>query len=193
MERAETDADKKVIAEYASDLPAKAGTEGQAGSAFLGRKIETDPVPVAVATDSPPAQAVGAESETEHAESDDNDKGDVGDAEASDKRGAGEPVRVEMPDDEPVAPKGETSPLDAKGKGFTIQIKAFREKDEAREFMAMLVQSGHKPYLVTADVPGKGRFYRVRLGKYDTQVAADRKRKAFEKAEGFQTIVTAFQ
>ncbi len=78
------------------------------------------------------------------------------------------------------------------GKDWTIQIKAFRARGEAREFMQILTANGHKPYLMTADVEGKGRFYRVRLGQFKTMEAADKKRRAFERAEGFETIVTPF-
>lgn len=145
---------------------------GHAGTAFEGKRLPGGPGADAPAGRAPAAAPKPA-SEDEHARL---DEGGVG-------------------DDEPAAPI-EPPPAPAAGapgeKAFTIQIKAFRAHDEAREFMAMLGQSGHKPYLATADVPGKGRFYRVRLGKFATMEAAERKRKAFERAEGFQTIVTQF-
>jgi len=82
------------------------------------------------------------------------------------------------------------APASATAKGFTIQIKAFRSKNEASGFMQILKERGYKPYLVTADVGGRGRFYRVRLGKFSSLDAAHRRQDAFEKAENLETIVT---
>ncbi|MBT9559931.1 MAG: SPOR domain-containing protein [Myxococcales bacterium] len=108
--------------------------------------------------------------------------------------GAVEPAdddEAAAPTDVADEPAGATA-NEKSGKGWTIQIKAFRARGEAREFMQILTANGHKPYLTTADVEGKGRFYRVRLGQFKTMDAAEKKRKAFERAEGFQTIVTPF-
>jgi len=74
--------------------------------------------------------------------------------------------------------------------GYTIQVKAFRENREARQFMNALSEAGYKPYLLAADVPGKGRFYRVRLGRFSSLAEATTHQTAFEDAEGFSTIVT---
>lgn len=74
--------------------------------------------------------------------------------------------------------------------GFTIQVKAFRHKKEARQFIAVMRDAGYRPYLLSAEVPGKGRFFRVRLGKFKTMKQAHARQAAFEKAEGFKTIVT---
>ena len=78
----------------------------------------------------------------------------------------------------------------AKSQGFTIQIKAFRAKNEASGFMKILRERGYKPYMATADVEGRGRFYRVRLGKFRSLDSAHRRQDAFEKAENLETIVT---
>ena len=85
---------------------------------------------------------------------------------------------------------GRRAPASSRAKGFTIQIKAFRSKNEASGFMQILKERGYKPYLVAADVGGRGRFYRVRLGKFSSLDAAHRRQDAFEKAENLETIVT---
>jgi cell division septation protein DedD len=85
---------------------------------------------------------------------------------------------------------GRRAPASSKASGFTIQIKAFRSKGEASGFMQILKERGYKPYLVAADVDGRGRFYRVRLGKFRSLDAAHRRQDAFEKAENLETIVT---
>ncbi len=107
------------------------------------------------------------------------------------------PEPVEVAPEAPVAAPDEPAveaALPAKGaSAYTIQIKAFRNRDEAREFMAVLTQSGHKPYTQAANIPGKGRFYRVRLGKFTTPEAAEAKRKAFVRAEGLEAIVAPME
>ncbi len=72
---------------------------------------------------------------------------------------------------------------------YTIQVKAFRKRKEARQFLNALREAGYQPYIMTADIPKKGRFYRVRLGRYDKLEEAEAKQDRFEKAEGFKTIL----
>ena len=79
---------------------------------------------------------------------------------------------------------------EANATGYTIQVKAFRERKEAKKFLSALKEAGYKPYLLSADVPNKGRFYRIRLGKFKSMDEAASRQAAFEKAEGFKTIVT---
>lgn len=108
---------------------------------------------------------------------------------------ANAPVKAPSPAKAPE--KGEIEPSaqapvtpEAKVTGYTIQVKAFRKRQEARQFIAALRDAGYKPYLAQADLPGKGRFYRVRLGKFADLPEATARQEAFEKAEGFSTIVT---
>jgi DedD protein len=159
---------------------------GRAGTAFEGKRLPGGPGPDAPTgriAQPPVVKPPPDEEQPIRGERQGGNDGQVD--EPTQDAPAGAPAPPPARGDEPEAPK-------AGAKAFTIQIKAFRAKDEAREFMAMLLQSGHKAFLTTADVPNKGRFYRVRLGKFSTMEAADRKRKAFERAEGFQTIVTPF-
>jgi DedD protein len=74
--------------------------------------------------------------------------------------------------------------------GYTIQVKAFRSKQEAAKFISALRGAGHAPYMLTSDIPGKGQFYRVRLGRFETLAAASKRQSEFENLEGFKTIVT---
>ena len=49
-----------------------------------------------------------------------------------------------------------------------MQVKAVPEKPQADAFVAELRQAGFQPHVILADIPGKGRFYRVRLGRFDS-------------------------
>ena len=74
--------------------------------------------------------------------------------------------------------------------GYTIQVKAFRSQKEASKFLTALKSAGHSPYMLTTEIPGKGMFYRVRLGKFRTLADASQHQSDFENLEGFKTIVT---
>jgi len=88
--------------------------------------------------------------------------------------------------------KSQSPPTSAgpQASGYTIQIKAFPKENGANAFAAALQAAGYKPYILTANIPGKGLYYRVRLGKFNTLKEATKMQKSFEKAEGYNTIVT---
>jgi len=69
---------------------------------------------------------------------------------------------------------------DAKTKGhFTLQLSSFQDKAEAEAFAQRFV--GEKPYLVVSEIPGKGTWYRVRVGDYATSKDAVAAKEPFEK------------
>ncbi|MCB9537976.1 MAG: SPOR domain-containing protein [Myxococcales bacterium] len=55
---------------------------------------------------------------------------------------------------------------------LTLQVKAAKEKAEADAFVAELRRAGFEPHVILADVPGKGRFYRVRVGRFESMPEA---------------------
>jgi len=66
---------------------------------------------------------------------------------------------------------------------FTLQLSAFPEKSDAEEFMKKIQAAGYKPFLVASEVPGKGIFYRVRVGDYTTREAAMNAKTEFERKQ----------
>jgi cell division septation protein DedD len=66
---------------------------------------------------------------------------------------------------------------------FTLQLSAFPEKSDAEEFMHKIQSAGYKPFLVASEVPGKGVFYRVRVGDYGTRQAAVDAKADFERKQ----------
>lgn len=65
----------------------------------------------------------------------------------------------------PVAPAAAARP-------WTVQLAAAQDRGEAERIAARY--SGLRPRIEEADVPGKGRFFRVRVGGFETREAADR-------------------
>jgi DedD protein len=74
---------------------------------------------------------------------------------------------------------------------FTIQVSASQERTEAETVVGKLKASGYSPYVVDAQIPGKGRWYRVRLGHFGTKTDAERYLRDFKRETQLNAIVTA--
>jgi cell division protein FtsN len=62
-----------------------------------------------------------------------------------------------------------TAPKNAK---FTIQVASLKNKTEAQKIVAQLQKKGYPAYRALGKVPGKGIWYRVRVGGYQTKTEA---------------------
>ena len=82
-----------------------------------------------------------------------------------------------------VAANGATKKPDATASHFTLQLSAFPDKSDAEEFMRKIQSAGYKPFLVASEIPGKGVFYRVRVGDYGSRQAAVDAKTEFEKKQ----------
>lgn len=86
------------------------------------------------------------------------------------------------------------SEADAPG-AFAIQAKAFRDKKDADIFVGYLQselrKSKFKPFVMPVELPGKGRWYRVRIGKFDSRLAAEKFKTQFEKRLGLETFLVS--
>jgi cell division protein FtsN len=67
-------------------------------------------------------------------------------------------------------------------------VGATQDRAEADRIAARFASRGAKVSI--ADVPGKGRFYRVRLGSFDTREAADRYLRELQRTSGAKGFVT---
>lgn len=74
------------------------------------------------------------------------------------------------------------------GGAFTLQISAFQNRPEAERFAAKLRDRGYAPYIVPAEVPHKGTWYRVRMGSFPSKDAAARYLADFKR----ETQIDAF-
>ncbi|MDC0707016.1 SPOR domain-containing protein [Stigmatella sp. ncwal1] len=75
-----------------------------------------------------------------------------------------------------------------KGGAFTLQISAFQSREEADRFAARLRDRGYAPYILAAEVPNKGTWYRVRMGSFPSRDAATRYLADFKR----ETQLNAF-
>ena len=74
---------------------------------------------------------------------------------------------------------------------FTLQLGASQNRDDAERMVSRLREKGYAPYIVTAEVPGKGTFYRVRMGSFPTREAAGRYLEDFKRETKTEAFVAA--
>lgn len=81
-----------------------------------------------------------------------------------------------------MAPRGEEGE-------FSLHVMSYEDETEANAFVDALRGRGHSAFVAAADVPERGRYYRVRIGPFDSRWRAELYRKKFERAEQLSTIV----
>ncbi|MBL6974472.1 MAG: SPOR domain-containing protein [Deltaproteobacteria bacterium] len=76
---------------------------------------------------------------------------------------------------------------------YSIQVRAYREKAQAREFSEALTLKGYKPHIVRfVDPKGRG-WYRVRLGRFANAGKAQDFAKIFNESEQTEAIPVALE
>lgn len=74
---------------------------------------------------------------------------------------------------------------------FTLQVVSYETRDQAEAFAGTLRSRSHKAFVTQAEVPGRGRFFRVRVGPFTTRKEAEDYRGRFEDDEHMHTIVVS--
>ncbi len=82
------------------------------------------------------------------------------------------------------APVKPAKPAPASDARYTLQVKAARDKAEADAFMAELRAAGFQPHVVLADIPGKGRFFRIRVGRFGSMADARAFQRRYKRKSG---------
>jgi cell division septation protein DedD len=72
---------------------------------------------------------------------------------------------------------------------FTLQVVAFETRDAAERFANALRARGHRAFVAQAELPGRGRSFRVRIGPFTTRREALNYQKSFEDSERMHGIV----
>ncbi len=107
---------------------------------------------------------------------------------------AAEAERTEEPADEkPVEEKTaeeKSSATEPKPKGkFAIQVGSYQSSDEAQQMMGRWKKKGYQAFMATGNVPGKGVWYRVRIGGFGTRDEASKYLDKFKQKEKASAIV----
>jgi len=90
-------------------------------------------------------------------------------------------------DAEEVAPREKAQP--GHDGDYTLQVVSYDTRERAETFAEELRARGHRAFVQSADVPGRGRFHRVRVGPFDAVGDAERYRRQFEADEQIATFV----
>lgn len=73
---------------------------------------------------------------------------------------------------------------------YTLQVISYTNREQADVFAEALRQRGHEAFVVRAEIPGRSTpYFRVRIGPFETQAAADRYRTTFEQEERMNSYV----
>jgi DedD protein len=141
------------------------GDEGPVAATVRDRAIVKLPKRVA-ATDAPAATLAGDETERLH------------------RAARHDPLMAQAMPERPgaIAPAGSEGP-------FTLQVVSFQTRDAADRFVNALRARGHRAFLAQADLPGRGRSFRVRIGPFTTRREALLYQKSFEETERMHGIV----
>ena len=92
-----------------------------------------------------------------------------------------EPKKAAEPKEEKPAPIPTVAAGgDSKSKGrFALQLSSFQDKAEAEAIAQKF--ANERPYMIVSEIPGKGTWYRVRVGDYASAKDAIAAKDSFEK------------
>lgn len=73
--------------------------------------------------------------------------------------------------------------------GFSVQVASFKNQDDAERFVSELRRRGHRAFRVSANVPGRGLWQRVRIGSFPSKYEATLYKKKLEETERLTALV----
>jgi cell division septation protein DedD len=144
-------------------------------------KVDPPSPPAAAAEPPPPPPAAKAEPEAKP------------NPPAAEKQGAAKAEPQSKPKQEvkvAAAAKPAAESDGAKGT-FTLQVSSAQNRNEAEKLAQSLKQRGYAPYIVEAQLTGKGTWYRVRLGRFPSKEAAARYLQDFRRETQMSAFVTS--
>jgi septal ring-binding cell division protein DamX len=87
---------------------------------------------------------------------------------------------AEVKESKPAAIPTVAAAGDSKSKSrYSLQLSSFQDKSEAETFAQKF--EGERPYMVVSEIPGKGTWYRVRVGDYASAKDALVAKQSFER------------
>ena len=74
---------------------------------------------------------------------------------------------------------------------YAIQLGSFKSFDAANTLCDKYISKGYKAYIVSAEMPGKGTMYRVRIGRFMDINEVQKFSSEFEKKEKVSAFITS--
>lgn len=72
---------------------------------------------------------------------------------------------------------------------YSVQVGSYPQMNEAAEVVERWKAKGYPAYLMIADIPDRGRWYRVRLGGFETRADAAHYMKELQRRENVEALV----
>jgi cell division septation protein DedD len=72
---------------------------------------------------------------------------------------------------------------------YTLQVISYDRAEPSQAFAEGLRAKGHSAFVLAADIPERGRYYRVRIGPFKSREQAETYRSKFEDEEHMNTFV----
>jgi len=73
---------------------------------------------------------------------------------------------------------------------YTLQIGSYQEKEAAADEVKRVKKLGYAAFIVASELPGKGTWYRVRLGSFSSKASAEKLRNELKAKDSLSTYVT---
>jgi DedD protein len=89
------------------------------------------------------------------------------------------------PTQKAAAPKPEATPK----LRYTVQIASYQDKQSATEDVKKMKQNGYAAFVLASDVPGKGTWYRVRIGSFTKKESAEKLSQDIHAKAGVTSLV----
>lgn len=85
--------------------------------------------------------------------------------------------------------KGAVRIKSAENLKYALQVGSYQQMSEANSTVQKLKAKGYPAYLMIADIPDRGRWYRVRVGAFASRDEARKYKQQFDSQEAVDTIV----
>ncbi len=151
-------------------------------------------------------EASASDSTSEQGEQEANEETETGQrAQAPDTPESSEKPTPETTDDSPArqadeaadrdgkdgADDDEAADRDAPGAAkYTLQVSAYSSLDRARSRVRKLSSKGLDAHVVSAEVPDKGTYYRVHIGKFESMKTAEKFQAELRRKRAVDTFLT---
>lgn len=73
---------------------------------------------------------------------------------------------------------------------YTIQIASFKDIESAEVALKGIKAAGHQGYIVSKELAGKGTFYRIYVGQYQTKEEANQKLSEIKQAYSSSFVIS---
>ena len=155
------------------------------------KTVSIDLKPKPANTESKPDRKEPAVPPKEHDQPAVKEKEKSADSKAEKKSVQAEPARQPAPKPSPAPEKKTASAKQTTSSKlhYTIQVSSHPERGAAEDEVRRMKQNGFAAFIVSSDLPGKGTWYRVRIGSFSNRDAAERLQKSIQAKVGVSSII----